>query len=255
MENYIKNSWKIAATIAMLATSWSLLSAAGTYSNSISPDRHRSFTVQGEGKVTTKPDIAEFSVSVSTEGKTTNLAETQKENAEKNNAIIAFIKESGVKDDDIKTSGYSIEPRYEYPNCAYLSICPPAKIIGYTVRNTVNVKIRDFEKISPILSGVVLRGANNLSGPSFGIDDQDELKSRAREEAINKAKKEALKIAKASGIRVGRIMSINEDYSPVYPAYRSYMKVMDNEAAISAPVIEPGSEEITVNVTIVYEIL
>lgn len=255
MENYIKNSWKIAATIAMLATSWSLLSAAGTYSNSISPDRHRSFTVRGEGKVTTKPDIAEFSISVSTEGKTTNLAETQKENAEKNNAIIAFIKESGVKDDDIKTSGYSIEPRYEYPNCAYSSICPPAKIVGYTVRNAVNVKIRDFEKISPILSGVVLRGANNLSGPSFGIDDEDELKSEAREEAIGKAKKEALKIAKASGVRVGRIMSINEDYSPVYPVYRSYMKAMDNEAATPAPVIEPGSEEITVNVTIVYEIL
>lgn len=257
METYIRNSWKIAGTLALLAVSWATLSASGTYSNSISPDRHRSFVVRGEGKVTTKPDIAEFSVSVSTEGRTSNLSETQKENSEKNNSVISFIKENGVKDEDIRTTGYSIEPRYEYPNCAYLSICPPAKLVGYTVRNTVNVKIRDFEKISPILSGVVERGANNLSGPYFNIDEPEKLKSEARAEAIGKAKTEALEIAKASGIRIGRIMSISEDYSPIYPVYRGYMKAaVANEAALpTTPVIEPGVEEITVNVTVVYEIL
>lgn len=256
METYIKNSWKIAGTLALLAVSWAALSAAGTYSNSISPDRHRSFVVRGEGKVTAKPDIAEFSVSVTTDGATANLADTQEENAQKNNAVISFVKENGVKDEDIKTSNYSIEPRYEYPNCAYYKICPPAKLVGYTVRNTVNVKLRDFEKISPILSGVVERGANNLSGPSFNIDKPEKLKSEARAEAIGKARAEALEIAKASGVRVGRIISISEDYSPIYPVYRNYMKAIDNEAALSiSPAIEPGVEEITVNVTVTYEIL
>lgn len=255
METYIKNSWKIAATLALLAISWALISAAGTYSNSISPDRHRNFIVRGEGKVTAIPDIAEFSVTVSTEGKTDNLTETQEENSRKSNAIISFIKESGAQDKDIKTTNYSIEPRYEYSNCAYFSICPPAKLVGYTVRNTISVKLRDFEKISPVLEGVVARGANNLYGPYFNIDDPENLKKEARAEAISQAKIRAKEIAKPSGIKIGRIISISEDYSPIYPVYRSYMKAMDNEAAMSAPAIEPGSEEIIVNVTIVYEIL
>ncbi len=255
-EDCVKNTVRIAIIAGIAIASYGIISAVRTYSNSISPSQYKTFSVQGEGKVETKPDIAKFLISVVTEGGTTALADTQSKNAEKTNAVISFVKEEGVTEADIKTSNYSIEPKYDYPKCVYTSvdtICPSQRLVGYIVRNTVEVKVRDFSKISDLMSGVVAKGANNLSGPSFDIDEPENVKAQARDLAIQKAKEKAETIAKAAGIRIGKIIAVNEDSNGYYP-YQSAKMDSAYVGRGASPVIEAGSQEVTALMTLTFEI-
>lgn len=256
----IKKYFVLSSIIAMLVVAASSLYFANIYGKSIRPDSYRSFLASGEGKVTAVSDIAQFSFSVITQGGK-DIAAIQKENSEKTNRAIGVAKASGVEDKDIKTIVYDLEPRYQTFSCpngfnAFTSKpCPPSEIVGYTVTQTVSVKVRNFDKISEILAGVVQSGANSVSQLTFTIDNRTDLENRARQEAIAQAIKKAELIAEAGGFKLGRLLSINEGgiFEPRFESVAAFGK---GGAAADAepPVIEPGSQEIQVNVTVVYEI-
>ncbi len=258
-----KSYMHIALTIALLVGAYAALSYVNTYSASVEPSSFRSFTVTAQGKVVTVPDVAEFNFSVVTEGGK-DVGSLQGTNTEKMNKAIDFVKLSGVDAKDVRTSGYSINPRYQYYNCGQsitsgvVQPCPPAEVVGYTITQNVEVKIRDFSKIGDILSGVVKSGANSVSQLQFTIDDPEKAKNDARADAIEKAKTQAEEIADAAGFSVGRLLSVDESgYSPMYYDSMRSMKVMSNGVgaeAVPAPSIEPGSQEVNVTVSLRYEI-
>jgi len=253
----------IGGGIALVTFAYAAISYVQTYSRSIEPSSFRSFAVQGEGKVIAKPDVAQFTFSVISQGGK-DIEKIQKENTERVNRAIALAKAAGVEEKDIKTEYYSVEPRYQYYSCPPAELsggskpCPPAEIMGYTVSQTVLVKIRNFDKVGDILTGVVEAGANSVSRLSFTIDDPAALESEARDEAIAEAQEKAKRTAKAGKFSLGRLLSLDEGsvYPPLY--YRSEAKAMGIggglDAAMPAPSIEPGSQEIRVNVTLRYEI-
>lgn len=214
---------------------------------------NRTFTVDGESTVDVPTDIATFTASVVTEGGN-NVADIQQKNVEKMNAINAFLKEQGVDKKDLKTSQYTITPRYSYAPCDGRSICPPPSISGYTLTQTLTVKVRNLEPLGAILSGIVEKGANSVSGISFTVDDTTDVKQAAREEAIAKAQKKAKDIAKAGGFRVGKLISIYED-AAVTPEYPVNYGMGGGGAEMKAvPVIEPGTQSNKVRMVLTYEI-
>lgn len=226
------------------------------FSKSIQPAAYRSFTVTGEGKINAVPDIATFSFSIVTEGGM-DVSSLQKENVDKVNAAIAYIKDNGVEAKDIQTRDYSLNPRYQYTPCDSSRPCPPAEVIGYTISQTVSVKIRELAKAGALLSGVVNVGATNVSQLSFTIDEPTKLQNEARIEALADARTKAEEIAKSSGFQLGKILSIDDGGS--YPTPMPYYGGigMKTDAAVSsapAPTIEPGSQDIIVNVSVRYEI-
>ena len=257
MSEQIKNYLGMAVIGFLAISAVAVLMFQNSYSRSIEPSSFRSFSVSGEGKVVAVPDVAEFTMSVVSEGGK-NLATIQKENTEKANRAIGLIKAAGVSDKDLATSNYSVEPRYQYSNCGNYDyggkICPPPEIVGYTVRQSVTVKVRDFSKTGEIISGVVASGVNSVSGLSFKVDDEDKMKNEARSEAIGKAREKAKAIAKAGNFKVGKLLSVVEDsgYNPI--PYKYGIGGSIETASYEAPSIEPGSQEIRANVTLVYEI-
>jgi uncharacterized protein len=260
MDNKIKNYIGIAAIVAALLFAVGYLSYVSSYSKSMEPGSYRTFQVSGEGKVTVVPDLIKFSFSVVTEGKK-DIGALQTENTGKMNAAIALLKEQGIKDEDIKTSNYSIAPRYEYYSCkaeemmSSIRPCPPAEISGYTITQTVSVKVRDFSKIGGIISGVVEKGANSVSSLSFTVDDMVAVEKQARDLAVAQAKDKASALASAGGFRVGRLLSINEGSTPYYYGKGGGSDVMyETASAAPAPTIEAGSQEVSITLTLSYEI-
>lgn len=252
MENK-KSFFHFILIVVLLIFAYSALNFVKSYSKSISPSSFRSFSVSGEGRVSAIPDISQFTFSVITQGdKTESVKALQERNTEKANEVLKFVKSEGIEKEDIKTQVYNLEPRYQtYPCPQYLALthsCKPSEIIGYTVTQTILVKIKDFEKIGRIFSGVVEKGANAVSQLSFTIEDQTELQNQARVKAIEKAKDKAKAIAKAGDFKLGRLLYI-EEAGPVF-GYRA----LEVAAPAPGPSIEPGSQEITVNVTLRYEI-
>ncbi|RJQ31536.1 DUF541 domain-containing protein [Candidatus Parcubacteria bacterium] len=258
MDKQIKNYFGIGAIASMGILAISALIFAAIYYKSIEPSSYRSFSVQGEGKVTATPNVAQFSFSVTTEGGK-DIGAIQNENSQKANQAIAFIKNNGVEDSDIKTVNYDLQPRYQYFSCPATEKnsssrpCPPPEIVGYTVSQTIFVKVRDFDKISSLMSGIVQSGVNSISSLSFVIDDMTELESQARETAIEAAIIKAESISSSGNFKLGKILSINEGYAPIYGLYEKGFNMVSSDAAI-APEIEPGSQEVKVTVTLTYEI-
>lgn len=258
MNEKTKNYLGIAVIVSIIIVAFSAWSAARSYSRSIEPSSFRSFSVSGVGEVVAVPDVAEFTFSVITQGGT-DIADLQKANTEKTNAAIDFVKSQSVDVKDIKTQGYNLEPRYQYYNCyrplGEVEPCPPPEIVGYTITQTVLVKIRDFAKIGDILGGVIDAGANSVSQLNFTIDDPAEIQNQAREKAIDEAREKAKSIAKAAGFSLGRLLSISESGAvppPIYYAREAALGV--GGADLAAPKIEPGSQEVTANITLIYEI-
>ena len=230
-----------------------------SYSRSVVPVR--TFSVQGEGKIVAIPDIAEVYASILSEGDK-NLDALQKDNTEKSNRVIAFLKKNGVDKKDIKTTNYSITPRYQRYSCERpvfgrdIAPCPPPEIVGYSIRQDILVKIRDLSKVGTIIAGVVQSGANTISGPNFTIDEPEKIKNEARAKAVKDAQKKAKTIARAGNFRLGKPVSINEGFGPIIsPRFFAESAVKDvSIAGMPTPSIEPGSQEIIVNVNITYEI-
>ncbi len=253
-EKINKYVW-ISFAVAALLLAYAGINYADAYSKSIQPSSFRSFSVNADGKAVAVPDVAQFSFSVFTQGGKT-IATIVKENTDKMNQAIAYVKQSGVDDKDVKTEQYSLTPRYQYSTCPRDGgVCSPATIVGYEVRQTVQVKVRNFEKVGDILAGVVQNGANEVSDLQFTLDDPTSVQDEARTEAIAKAKVKAIAVAKAGGFTLGRLLSISEGYAP-RPYYADTMmkSVGFGGAEVAAPTIAPGSQETSVSVTLQYEI-
>lgn len=199
-------------------------------------------SARGEGKVYTKPDIAVLNLSVVTEGR--NIKDVQDENSEKMNGVIAFLKEFNVEEKDIKTTNYRLYPRYDYENRRI------PQIIGYEITQTLEVKVRDLEKIGDILEQSVSAGVNQVGSLRFAVDKDEELKERARSLAIKDAKDKAKKLASNLGVRLLKISGFDEGTSFDYPIYRE----LGIGGAGESPDIQVGENEIIVNVTLIYEI-
>lgn len=209
----------------------------------------RTVTVSAEGKVTVKPDIARISLSVVSQGATVKAV--TKDGNEKMNAVVKAVKAMGVEDKDITTSQYDLYPEYKY-----ISSQPP-KIVGYKLDQEVQLKVRKLEAVEDVLDTGIKAGANQVGQLSFDIDDTTDIKKQAREIAFNKAKEKAQEMASAAGVSLGKVITFSEDtYSAMPQAFANYkldMAVQAPEMA-QAPSIQTGSKEISLNVSVTYEI-
>jgi len=209
-------------------------------------------SVSGTGEIYAKPDLALTSFSVVNEAKTVEKAMT--ENTSKMNAVIEAVKSQGVDEKDLKTTSFRINPRYDYIEQG--SIYPTRKRVlsGYEISQSLQVKIRDMEKIGSIIEKATAAGSNQVGDLQFTIDDQEALKAEARSQAIVKAKEKAKSIASELGVKLVRITNFGE--SSVMPYYaRSYEfadMAIGGEQAI--PEIETGENKISVSISITYEI-
>ncbi|MCX6721367.1 MAG: SIMPL domain-containing protein [Candidatus Staskawiczbacteria bacterium] len=212
-------------------------------------------TVSGEGKVYAKPDVALISLGVTSQA--TTVSDVTKANTDKMNTVIAAVKKLGVADKDIQTTNYNLTPNYTTQIIPMMyPVQPSGKISGYTLEQTVQVKIRDFTKVGDILSQVTSSGANLVGDLQFTIDNPEQFKEQARAQAIKQAKTNAQNLAKTSGINLGKIINVYENY--IYPmAYANSAKLEAGTGAaepVPAPTIQPGQQEISVTINLTYQV-
>ncbi len=212
--------------------------------------------VSGMGDATGVPDIAQFSFTVSEVAKT--VQEAQNLATTKNNAALDYLKKNGIADKDYKTTSYNVSPKTEYEQTVCLKgSCPVGKevLVGYSVSQTTDVKVRDTAKAGTILGGIGALGVQNVSDLQLTFDKPDTLNDQARKNAILDAKTKAEVLAQELGVHLVRIVSFSEDGSRYPMAYAAAGKAMDSVASQSAPTqIATGETKVTSNVTVTYEI-
>lgn len=214
-------------------------------------------SVSGQGEVFSNPDVATFSFGVVESAKT--VKEAQDSSTKKIDSALAKLKSAGIEDKDIKTSDYSVYPKYEYTNgICTANICPPSKqiLVGYEVSQTITVKVRKVDTAGEVLGSLGDTGVTNVSGLSFTIDDEDALNREARQKAITEAKNKAEVLAKDLGVRLVRIVSFSENGAtpPMPIMYARDMASGMGGVAESKATIPTGQNKIVSNVSITYEI-
>jgi uncharacterized protein YggE len=225
--------------------------------------------VSGHGEIQAAPTLAEVTFSVVSDKPTAQAA--QSDAAQKQAAVSAYLKQAGIAEVDIQTSGYSVYPQYSYQNAVCPQpmpltsgaassqptvYCPPGKqvLTGYEASQSTTVKIRDLAKVGDVLAGVGQAGATEISSPTFTFDDPNAPQNEARQAAIADAKQKAEELAKELGVSLVRVVSFSENGSG-YPRPMMYAaSAAGASTKSSAPQINPGQNTVTDDVTVTYEI-
>ena len=202
-------------------------------------------SVSGTGKVSGVPDVLRLDMGVQHTGNDVNAALNAA------NRDVASIKKAldryDVDDADIQTSQLSINPHYENNG----------KVNGYDVFQGLTIKLRDLDKAGQAISAAAEAGGNatRINGVSFDIEDNAKLIQAARDAAFADAKAKAQQYADLAGRRLGNVTTISEDTSfdgaPIpYAAER-----MAADSAGSSVPIESGSQQVSVNSSVSWELV
>jgi hypothetical protein len=202
-------------------------------------------TATGEGIVMATPDIAVVTIGVVSSGRTAEAALAS--NTSDMNAVLVAVKEAGVAEKDIGTSGFYVNPIY--PPERDQNPDQPSKIIGYRVGNDVRVTIRDFAKAGSVLDKVISAGANQVNGISFELSDRAGPADQALKAAVAEATRKAGLMAEAANLRLVRLVSLTTEESRPVPYGGPQMAMMKAAVPIMA-----GQQQVTANVTAVFEI-
>ena len=204
------------------------------------------FETQGTGKVAAAPDKAVINLGITQNSST--VLDAQNKTNQISKKITDALKQAGIDDKDIKTTGYSIYPDYSFSG-------ETQRIIGYSV--TQNFEVRaPIEKANNVVDAATTNGANIVGGISFTLDDEklEDLRNEAREEAVGKARASAQGLAKSGGIRLGKIINIRETFGgePIPILAREAVGAPEDQTKTN---ITGGESNVEVTVTLTYETL
>lgn len=201
--------------------------------------------VNGQGEASAVPDVALFTTGVVTSAKTAD--EALAANSRAMTAVIAAVKDAGIAERDIATSGLSIQPQYSAPG---QNSREAPKVAGYEVRNGVSVKVRELSQLGGLLDKLVQAGANQAGGLRFTVSDPAALEQQARLAALKDAQAQAKELAQAAGLRLVRLRRV----APVEAGGGMPGPMMAFKADRAAVPMEAGETTVRAAVTLVYDV-
>lgn len=205
-------------------------------------------TVVGEAKVTAEPDIATLNFGVQT-GRQPTADGAMRMLNEKMASIIQGIEAIGIADRDISTQYLSLNPAYDWDEGRRVDQ-------GFEANQSLMVKVRDLSKISQALDVAITAGANQAGNVQFTIDDPEDLRAAAREEAIKDAQMKAKTLADSLGVELEEMTGFWEEQSYGGPQPAMRMEAMDagyGGGGLTASV-PAGEQDVTVRVNLTYRI-
>ena len=202
--------------------------------------------VVATGEVTRVPDIARINAGVVTVAPTATAAIEQ--NATRMEAVRAALRRAGIADRDIQTSSINLNPEYRYQDGQ------PPILTGYRAGNEVAVRFRDIRTTGRILDALVAQGANQINGPTLGLDQPEAALDEARTAALRTAQARAELYARALGKRVKRVLLVSEG-GGTGPVLRTFdMAEAQAVRSVAKTEIDPGEQTVSITLTVSYEL-
>ena len=209
------------------------------------PAQVQGISVSGTGEASGAPDLALLELGVSPEEKT--VKEARDSAATAMNDVSDALKGDGVAEEDVQTRQFRIEPEYEYPDGKQV-------LIGFRVTNIVEVKARDLDRLGEVIDDVAKAGGDvvQVQGLSFTIEEPEELRAQARQEAMADARARAEDLAELAGVKLGKPISVTESAGAPPVAFREAAPM--GQGVEEATPIEAGELEVSVTVDVLFAI-
>ncbi len=234
-------------TTIFLAVLWLAFTASATAQQRPERPRPPSISVTGEATIAAEPDQAQIDIGVTTQAR--NAPDASRENAERISRVLAEVKKLLGKGDEVKTSGYALNPQYRYPQGG------KPEIVGYQANNMVRIKMSKLDDVGKIIDAAMQNGANNINRLAFTLKDPEAARLDALKQASAKAKTKAEAIAASLGLKIVRIASVSEGEQSFQPVFRAAPMARGAALAADAPTpIEQGTVDVRSTVTLVAEV-
>jgi uncharacterized protein YggE len=219
----------------------------------------RVITVTGDAEVRVVPDEVILTLGVETWDK--NLDKAKKQNDEIIGRVLALAVDHGVAPEHVQTDYVSIEPRYR--NGYY----EERDFIGYFVRKTIVITLRDLARFEGLLADTLDAGVNYVQGIEFRTTELRKYRDEARALAINAAREKATALAEELGQKVGDPQTIREEHSGWWSPYSSWWRGMwgtamtqnviqevDTPSLATGDSVAPGQINVNAQVSVTFEL-
>ena len=234
---------KMFRTLATITTLSAVagITALAIPANGAGTTDNRFITVTGVGSVSVVPDAVRFNATVSTVGATNNAAlSTATKSAA---AVRQALKDAGIATKDIRSANISVYPEYNWTQEA------GTKITGYRASQSFDVLVRNASKAGTIIEAVVTAGGDSVQlGGVIPVTLNPALATeQARAAAVTNARSKASSYAKLLGTSIGKVLSLEEQSSPVYSSPFPMAKAAADSTAVE---IDLGEQDVTVTITV-----
>ena len=196
----------------------------------------------GEGTVKLAPD--RVWVTLAAESRARSARDAQRANTDAMSTVLAKLKSLGFPPDSIRTSGYDVQPEFDYVN-------GKQTMRGYVARNAIEVRVDDITIAGDVLEVAVSAGATSVGGLRFDLKDRAGAEREALRKAVADARVRAEAAAAGAGLRVDRVIRIEEQRaSPIDPRpILMARQTMVANQEMAAPPVAPGEIEVRSTVT------
>ena len=209
----------------------------------VCPTNASTVTVQGYGSAEAQPNELTISLGVQTQSSTAAVALST--NSAKANALIAKLEADALPEQDLQTSGLTVQPVYTGPK---------QLITSYQVVDNVTVTLYDLAEAGKIIDDAASAAGNAIvvNSIAFSVKDDTALLGQARAAAVRQATGQAQVMA-AAGMSLGHLCSLVDNSSEPSPV--SFASGAPGKATAPSTPVQPGEEQVTANVTAVYELV
>ncbi len=208
-------------------------------------ETERSVTVNSTEQVSVVPDIAEIVFSIQTQG--SDAQGCQEDNDAASAQVIACLTQLGVAEASIRTTGYYLNPVYDWSGSIQL-------LTGYEAMTTLTVSDLPMEQVGEILTQSVNAGVNNIQSISYLSSNYDAAYQEALSLAVAAARTKADALAQAEGYTVGEILSVQETSGYTQARYNDSALEQYSTARVTdkSMSIMPGELEIEASVVVEF---
>jgi len=222
---------------------------AGTLSGQEHPSvsaQSNTVFVSADGKFESVPDTAQLQFSVSVQETTSSAAY---QGASKDVEQVRQVLHANGLDPKAATVGFfSVQPVYEWK--------PKQHVVGYRVTTDITLKLKDFSKVGPITQQLADANVSETQTLNYTLENIDDAKNRAVEDAYRRAKNSAETLAHASGRAIGDLSYASvdtfENVRPMMSRMARPMATMASSAPAPTEDFTPQNVTVTAHVNALF---
>jgi len=205
--------------------------------------------VGADGKYEAAPDTAQIQFNVSVQDDTSQAAfQRASKNVEQ---VRQVMRANGIDPKSANIGFLSVQPVYDYKN-------PKQRVVGYRVTTDVTLKLKDFTKVAPVTQQLADANVSETQTLTYTLENMDEAKNHAVEDAYRRARNSAETLAHACGRTLGELSyaSVDTFENPrmVMPRMARPMAAMANAAPAPTEEFTPQSVTVTAHVNALFSL-
>jgi uncharacterized protein YggE len=193
-----------------------------------------------DGKFEAAPDTAVIRMDVASQQDTSRAAYDRAAAAV--DRVRQVLKSNGIDVKSAQFGTYQMQPMYDWKN-------PKHKVVGYRVATDVTLKLRDFAKVGPITEQLADIEDTQNQSVNYTLEDIEQAKAKASEDALKKARNQAQAVATAGGRALGELLyaSVDVNQPNIVPMVMAQRATMAAPAATPPPMAEFTPQSVTIN--------